>query len=253
MKTVIPRITVCFFRTICDSPTIIRHMKNRPRPSLSRTESISICAITVLRSLCIRFLFSEPRYEIQIYDQKTANADYPAGKTAELDCGNIYTFEVDADMNIIQEWSYGGQAVWDDAHDEAYAMFTRAKDTHKAPAAGNIAFRTDDAMLRDLQARDNIRCEIIPIGVTVQREFDSVKRICGALALICAVFIALNVFVSGFLIRMEYRLRAKEYCIKTVLALICGGMLIADTVTIFAYAIRTERSSIVNRLKGGAL
>lgn len=166
-------------------------------------------------------------------------------------------------------------------------------DTHKASAAGNIAFRTDDAMLRDLQARDNIRCEIIPIRETVQREFDSVKRICGALALICAVFIALNVFVSGFLIRMEYRLRAKEYCIKTVLgytmllkfgsfltmsvlsilvsivlvvllrnqlhiqptvlALICGGMLIADTVTIFAYAIRTERSSIVNSLKGGAL
>ena len=74
------------------------------------------------------FLFGEPRYEIQIYDQKTANADYFAGKTAELDCGNIYTFEVDADMNIIQEWSYGGQAVWDDAHDEAYAMFTCAKD-----------------------------------------------------------------------------------------------------------------------------
>lgn len=166
-------------------------------------------------------------------------------------------------------------------------------DTHKASAAGNIAFRTDDAMLRDLQARDNIRCEIIPIGETVQREFDSVKRICGALALICAVFIALNVFVSGFLIRMEYRLRAKEYCIKTVLgftmlqkfgsfltmsvlsilvsimlvvllrnqihiqptvlALICGGMLLADTVTIFAYAVKTERSSIVNSLKGGAL
>lgn len=166
-------------------------------------------------------------------------------------------------------------------------------DTHKASAAGNIAFHTDDAMLRDLQARDDIHCEFIPIGETVQREFDSVKRICGALALICAVFIALNVFVSGFLIRMEYRLRAKEYCIKTVLgftmlqkfgsfltmsvlsilvsivlvvllrnqlhiqptvlALICGGMLIADTVTIFAYAIQTERSSIVNSLKGGAL
>ena len=172
--------------------------------------------------------------------------------------------------------------------DEIGASLT---DTHKASAAGNIAFRTDDAMLRDLQARDNIRCEIIPIGDTVQREFDSVKRICSALALICAVFIALNVFVSGFLIRMEYRLRAKKYCIKTVLgfmqkfgsfltmsvlsilvsivlvvllrnqlhiqptvlALICGGMLIADTVTIFAYAIRTERSSIVNSLKGGAL
>ena len=166
-------------------------------------------------------------------------------------------------------------------------------DMHKAPAAGNIAFRTDDAMLRDLQARDNIRCEIIPIGETAQCEFDSVTRICGSLILICAVFIALNVFVSGFLIRMEYRLRAKEDCIKTVLgytmmqkfgsfltmsvlsimvsivlvvllrnqlhiqptvlALICGGMLIADTVTIFAYAVKTERSSIVNSLKGGAL
>lgn len=172
--------------------------------------------------------------------------------------------------------------------DEIGASLT---DTHKASAAGNIAFRTDDAMLRDLQARDNIRCEIIPIGDTVQREFDSVKRICSALALICAVFIALNVFVSGFLIRMEYRLRAKKYCIKTVLgfmqkfgsfltmsvlsilvsivlvvllrnqlhiqptvlALICGGMLIADTVTIFAYAVKIERSSIVNSLKGGAL
>lgn len=181
----------------------------------------------------------------------------------------------------------------------AYVMLTPAEigapltDTHKASAAGNIAYCADDAMLRDLQARDDINFEIIPIGRTVQREFGSVKRICGALALICVVFIALNVFVSGFLIRMEYRLRAKEYCIKTVLgytmlqkfgsfltmsvlsilvsivlvvllrnqlhiqptvlALICGGMLIADTVTIFAYAIRTERSSIVNSLKGGAL
>lgn len=181
----------------------------------------------------------------------------------------------------------------------AYVMRTPAEigvpltDTHKASAAGNIAFRADDVMLRDLQARDDIHCEIIPIGETVQREFDSVKRICGALALICVVFIVLNVFVSGFLIRMEYRLRAKEYCIKTVLgytmlqkfgsfltmsalsvlvsivlvvllrnqlhiqpmvlALICGGMLSADTVTILAYAIRTERSSIVNSLKGGAL
>lgn len=84
-----------------------------------------------------------------------------------------------------------------------YEIGVPLTDTHKASAAGNIAFRTDDAMLRDLQARDNIRCEIIPIGETVQREFDSVKRICGSLILICAVFIALNVFVSGFLIRME--------------------------------------------------
>lgn len=180
-----------------------------------------------------------------------------------------------------------------------YVMRTPAEigvtsaDTHKASASGNIAFRTDDAMLRDLQARNDIRFEVIPISETVQREFNSVKRICGALTLICAVFLALNLFVSGFLIRMEYRLRAKEYCIKTVLgytmlqkfgsfltmsalsvlvsivlvillrnqlhieptvlALICGSMLIADTVTIFVYAFRTERSSIVNCLKGGAL
>lgn len=73
-------------------------------------------------------LFGEPRYyQIQIYDQKTANAQYLAGETNELSYGDIYTFDVDADMNIIREWSYGGQAVWDDAHDDAYAMFTRAK------------------------------------------------------------------------------------------------------------------------------
>lgn len=181
----------------------------------------------------------------------------------------------------------------------AYIMRTPAEtgvpvmDTHKASASGNIAFRADTAMLRELQARNDIRCEVIPISETVQREFDSVKRICGALALICVVFVALDLFVSGFLIRMEYRLRAKEYCIKTVLgytmlqkfgsfltmsalsvlvsivlvillrnqlhvnpvvlAVICGGMLIADTVTIFVYAVRIERSSIVSCLKGGAL
>lgn len=73
-------------------------------------------------------LFGKPRYQIVIYDLKTANEEYLAGKTAELDYGKQFTFDVDAHMNIIQEWSYGGQAVWDDAHDEAYAMFTRAKD-----------------------------------------------------------------------------------------------------------------------------
>ena len=73
-------------------------------------------------------LFGKPRYQIVIYDLKTANAEYLAGKTSELDYGKQYTFDVDAEMNIIREWSYGGQAVWDDAHDEAYAMFTRAKD-----------------------------------------------------------------------------------------------------------------------------
>lgn len=72
-------------------------------------------------------LFGEPLYQIQIYDQKTANAQYLAGETNELPSGDIYTFDVDAAMNIIREWSYGGQAVWDDAHDDAYAMFTRAK------------------------------------------------------------------------------------------------------------------------------
>lgn len=166
-------------------------------------------------------------------------------------------------------------------------------DTEKASAAGKIAYLADETMLNDLQARSDIKYEIAPIGKTIYRQFDSTKRICGALAMICAVFAALNLFVSGFLIRMEYRLRAKEYCIKTVLgytmlqkfgsfltmsvlsvmvsvvivillrhqlnispvvlAMICGGMLIADTAAVFCYAVRTERSSIVTCLKGGAL
>lgn len=73
-------------------------------------------------------LFGKPRYQIVIYDLKTANEEYLAGKTAELDYGKQYTYDVDADMNIIRDWSYGGEAVWDDAHNEAYAMFTRAKE-----------------------------------------------------------------------------------------------------------------------------
>lgn len=73
-------------------------------------------------------LFGEPRYQIVIYDQKTANEEYLSGKTAELDCGKQYTFDVDADMNILQTWSYGGTEIWENAHDEAYAMFTRAKE-----------------------------------------------------------------------------------------------------------------------------
>lgn len=73
-------------------------------------------------------LFGKPRYQIVIYDLKTANAKYLEGKTAELDYGKQYTYDVDADMNILRDWSYGGQTVWDGAHDEAYAMFTRAKE-----------------------------------------------------------------------------------------------------------------------------
>ena len=165
-------------------------------------------------------------------------------------------------------------------------------DTQKISVRG-MAFRTDDNMLNELQARSDIYCEITPIGAAIQQQFNQSKRICGALVLICAVFIMLNLFVSGFLIRMEYRLRAKEYCIKTVLGytmlqkfgsfltmsvmsilvsvvivvilrnqlkispillgLICGGMLLVDTISIFVYAGRTERNSIVNCLKGGAL
>lgn len=165
-------------------------------------------------------------------------------------------------------------------------------DAQKISVAG-MAFQIDDNMLNELQTRSDIRCEIIPIGITIQQQFNQIKRICSALALICAVFIMLNLFVSGFLIRMEYRLRAKEYCIKTVLGytmlqkfgsfltmsvmsilvsvvivvilrnqlkispillgIICGDMLLVDTMSIFVYAVRTERSSIVNCLKGSAL
>ena len=160
-------------------------------------------------------------------------------------------------------------------------------------SVGGLAFRVDDTMLRELEARNDILFEITPIASTLRTNMAETMRICGALALICAVFIALNLFVSGFLIRMEYRLRAKEYCIKTVLGYtmlqkfgsfltmsllsvlisaivvivlrnqlrvnpavlcaICGGMLLVDTVSVLLYAVRTERSSIVQCLKGGAL
>lgn len=165
-------------------------------------------------------------------------------------------------------------------------------DTQKISVNG-MAFRMDDTMLNELQTRSDIHCKITPIGITIRQQFNQSQRICGALALICAVFIALNFFVSGFLIQMEYRLRAKEYCIKTVLGytmlqkfgsfltmsvmsilvsivimvmlrnqlkispilviLICSSMLIVDTMSIFVYVVKTERSSIVNCLKGGAL
>lgn len=165
-------------------------------------------------------------------------------------------------------------------------------ETSKVSIQG-LAFRVDDAMLQELEAREDIRYEITPIGTALQRNMAEFKRICGALVMICAVFIALNVFVCRFLIRMEYRLRAKEYCIKTVLGytmlqkfggflflsalsvcasgivaallqkqlainpiwilLICLGMLLTDTIAVMMDAVRTERSSIVQCLKGGAL
>ena len=73
-------------------------------------------------------LFGKPRYQIQIYDQKTANEQYLRGETEDLESGNVYTFDVDEDMNILQEWSYGGKQVWNDAYDDTYTMFTRAKE-----------------------------------------------------------------------------------------------------------------------------
>ena len=73
-------------------------------------------------------LFGNPQYRIQIYDQKTANEQYLTGETKELTSGNAYTFDVDADMNILKEWSYGGKPIWNDAYDDTYAMFIRAKE-----------------------------------------------------------------------------------------------------------------------------
>ena len=73
-------------------------------------------------------LFGKPRYQLQIYDQKAANAQYLADETQTLGSGDIYTFDVDENMEIIREWTYGGQAVYDAAYAQAYAMFTRAKE-----------------------------------------------------------------------------------------------------------------------------
>lgn len=165
-------------------------------------------------------------------------------------------------------------------------------ETKKIPIQG-LAFRVDETMLKELESRSDILFEITPINTAIQKNADISKRLCVALAMICAVFIALNLFASSFLIRMEYRLRAKEYCIKTVLGYtmmqkfgsflllsalsilisgaavtllqkqlavspililgICVGIFLADSATVMLYAVRTERGSIVRCLKGGAL
>ena len=165
-------------------------------------------------------------------------------------------------------------------------------ETKKIPIQG-LAFRVDETMLQELESRRDILFEITPINTAIQKNADTSKRLCVALAMICAVFIALNLFASSFLIRMEYRLRAKEYCIKTVLGYtmmqkfgsflllsalsilisgaavtllqkqlaispmlilsICVGIFLADSATVMLYAVRTERGSIVRCLKGGAL
>lgn len=165
-------------------------------------------------------------------------------------------------------------------------------ETKKIPIQG-LAFRVDETMLKELESRRDILFEITPINTAIQKNADTSKRLCVALAMICAVFIALNLFASSFLIRMEYRLRAKEYCIKTVLGYtmmqkfgsflllsalsilisgaavtllqkqlaispililgICIGIFLADSATVMLYAVRTERGSIVRCLKGGVL
>lgn len=165
-------------------------------------------------------------------------------------------------------------------------------ETKKIPIQG-LAFRVDETMLKELESRRDILFEITSINTAIQKNADTSKRLCVALAMICAVFLALNLFASSFLIRMEYRLRAKEYCIKTVLGYtmmqkfgsflllsalsilisgaavtllqkqlavspililcICVGIFLADSATVMLYAVRTERGSIVRCLKGGAL
>lgn len=175
------------------------------------------------------------------------------------------------------------------APEETGALLT---ETKKIPIQG-LAFRVDETMLQELESREDILFEITPIGTAIQNNVNESKRLCGALVLVCAVFIVLNLFASGFLIRMEYRLRAKEYCIKTVLGYtmmqkfgsflllsalsillsgaaaallqkqlavslmvilwICIGMFLADAAAVLIYAVRTERGSIVQCLKGGAL
>ena len=175
------------------------------------------------------------------------------------------------------------------APEETGALLT---ETKKIPIQG-LAFHVDETMLKELESRRDILFEITPINTAIQKNADTSKRLCVALAMICAVFIALNLFASSFLIRMEYQLRAKEYCIKTVLGYtmmqkfgsflllsalsillsgaaaallqkqlavssvvifwICIGMFLADAAAVLIYAVRTERGSIVQCLKGGAL
>ncbi len=71
-------------------------------------------------------LFGEPRYQLSIYDYRTAYADLLAGRTENLE-PEIYMLNVDENMEILQELTYGSRAVYDAAYDDAYALFCRAK------------------------------------------------------------------------------------------------------------------------------
>ena len=71
-------------------------------------------------------LFGKPRYQLSIYDYRNTNADLLAGRTENLE-PEIYMLDVDENMEILQELTYGSRAVYDAAYNDAYALFCRAK------------------------------------------------------------------------------------------------------------------------------
>ena len=72
-------------------------------------------------------LFTKPRYQLSIYDYRSGKVDFLAGKTEDIK-PKIYMFDINENMEITQEYTYGGRAVYDATYEDAYELFCRAKE-----------------------------------------------------------------------------------------------------------------------------
>lgn len=72
-------------------------------------------------------LFRDYRYIVTIYDLKTANELFLAGKNDYLEY-DVYVLEVNDEMQIIKELTYGGALIMQNAYTEVEKTFNKAKD-----------------------------------------------------------------------------------------------------------------------------
>lgn len=72
------------------------------------------------------FLFDDCQYIITISDLKTANELFLAGKNDSLDYDTYY-LEVNDELEIVKELTYGGAAVMERAYPEVEEMFQKTK------------------------------------------------------------------------------------------------------------------------------
>lgn len=75
-------------------------------------------------------LFGEYRYTLTIYDFKTANEQYLAGNNNNLEY-NVFELEVDKELNVIKELSYGSEKMLQNAYNESKETFNHAKKIFK--------------------------------------------------------------------------------------------------------------------------